>query len=487
MGMRPVAETFKETQFFKDDLTQYNYGAGHGAIDYATPIGTPVVANADGVVTFADWCWNLPGESWESRYYQIKAPLGNMRVGGGILVTIDHGAGVTAYVTVSAHLSKTDLNPGQRVRKGQIIGYTGNTGSSTGPHLHFALLWKPFAWGNGYYGGIDPLPFVRERFAILGVTPVVEDRKTTSEGFLHGIDVSAYQPADIVRKVKSDLVIVKTTEAAGWKSDRWERQLADARAAGKRVGVYHFARPMQNSSDVEANFFYNTVKHRDGKDLVWFLDWEEEGAYAYTAWARDFMARLDRLTGKQTGLYANTQALTGGVWSTADKARPLWRAYPVLKGTGYATSFNLPAPPSGWKKLVMDQYSFHGRLPGYAADLDLNVYYGGIPQWGAFGSAASNTNKLNDLEAYIMSTPEKTLETVVRRALDIHDKYKRETLGPVQKDVSLMDQILWLPSDFKDLRDRQDRTDAAVREVDSKLDTLIGLLTAQAPTTTKEG
>ena len=107
------------------------------------------------------------------------------------------------------------------------------------------------------------------------------------------------------------------------------------------------------------------------------------------------MARLDRLTGKTTVLYANTAGLTGGKWSQRDMDRPVWRAFPILKGTGYATSFNLPPLPGAWTRLVMDQYSFHGRLPGYGGDLDLNVYYGGLPQWGAVGSASTKKDWLS--------------------------------------------------------------------------------------------
>ncbi len=87
----------------------------HRGIDIANRPGTPIVATADGKVTRA-----------------VKA--GNF----GRMVTIDHGNG---YVTRYGHLAKWTVKVGQRVERGEIIAYMGNTGRSTGPHLHYEV-WK---------------------------------------------------------------------------------------------------------------------------------------------------------------------------------------------------------------------------------------------------------------------------------------------------------------------------------------------------------
>jgi murein DD-endopeptidase MepM/ murein hydrolase activator NlpD len=87
--------------------------AMHKGIDIAARPNTPIVAPADGVVARA-------------------GPEG----GYGNLIKIDHGFGmVTAY----GHLAKIGVHVGQRVRRGQLIGYVGNTGLSTGPHLHYEV------------------------------------------------------------------------------------------------------------------------------------------------------------------------------------------------------------------------------------------------------------------------------------------------------------------------------------------------------------
>ena len=85
----------------------------HEGIDVATRTGTPVIAPADGVVIFAG------------------------RQGGyGNLAVIDHGYGI---VTKFGHASKLNVKIGQKVKRGDIVAYVGNTGRSTGPHLHYEV------------------------------------------------------------------------------------------------------------------------------------------------------------------------------------------------------------------------------------------------------------------------------------------------------------------------------------------------------------
>ncbi len=88
----------------------------HTGTDFAAPTGTPILASGDGVVTRAQWCG-----------------------GGGNCVKIKHNR---VYQTVYAHMSKfgRGIKKGVRVKQGQIIGYVGSTGLSTGPHLHYEVI-----------------------------------------------------------------------------------------------------------------------------------------------------------------------------------------------------------------------------------------------------------------------------------------------------------------------------------------------------------
>jgi murein DD-endopeptidase MepM/ murein hydrolase activator NlpD len=93
-------------------------GAYHSGIDIAVPQGTPVLAPADGVVTLAaDHPFLLEGN----------------------LLLIDHGMRLESAFM---HLSGITVSPGQTVRRGQIVAYSGMTGRVTGPHLHWGLRWR---------------------------------------------------------------------------------------------------------------------------------------------------------------------------------------------------------------------------------------------------------------------------------------------------------------------------------------------------------
>lgn len=85
----------------------------HLGIDLAAAYGSPIVATSDGEVSWADWAG-----------------------GYGLAVAVDHGGG---FQTRYGHMSRLNVVPGQHVRKGEIIGFVGSTGLSTGPHLHYEV------------------------------------------------------------------------------------------------------------------------------------------------------------------------------------------------------------------------------------------------------------------------------------------------------------------------------------------------------------
>ena len=90
--------------------------AGHSGLDLSAPQGTPILAANSGPVLYAGW------NSW----------------GYGNTVVIGHGPFSTLY----GHMSSTAVACGGSVSAGQVIGYVGSTGNSSGPHLHFEIRYQ---------------------------------------------------------------------------------------------------------------------------------------------------------------------------------------------------------------------------------------------------------------------------------------------------------------------------------------------------------
>jgi murein DD-endopeptidase MepM/ murein hydrolase activator NlpD len=99
----------------------------HEGVDLASPVGTPIHATADGTVAKADWFG-----------------------GYGLFVQLEHGGNLA---TRYGHMSRLNVAAGQHVHKGDIIGYVGSTGRSTGPHLHYEVR------VNG--APVNPIPYMQ--------------------------------------------------------------------------------------------------------------------------------------------------------------------------------------------------------------------------------------------------------------------------------------------------------------------------------------
>jgi murein DD-endopeptidase MepM/ murein hydrolase activator NlpD len=116
----------------------YKKKAFHYGIDRTAPLGTPIHAAADGKVI-------------------VSKMQGNGK-GAGNYIVIDHGGWYTYY----AHQSERKAKTGQKVKAGDIIGYAGSTGDSTGNHLHFGICTKFIPSNINAGDWTDPLPYLKE-------------------------------------------------------------------------------------------------------------------------------------------------------------------------------------------------------------------------------------------------------------------------------------------------------------------------------------
>lgn len=126
------------TQKFGENPSLYSQWGfpGHNGIDFGVPNGTPVLAAANGSVDKV---------SFEDGGY-------------GNYVKLKHVDGSSTYYTYYAHLMQANVSAGQTLQVGAVIGYSNNTGASTGPHLHFGL--RKSDTSGSYKGYIDPLPYL---------------------------------------------------------------------------------------------------------------------------------------------------------------------------------------------------------------------------------------------------------------------------------------------------------------------------------------
>ena len=134
-GGNPVSTNITSTFGGRYHPVTGEWQNAHGAIDIGVSEGTPVIATKSGEITFIN----------------KGCSVGDSSCGGGYgnYIKIDHGDGIESLY---AHLKEVLVNVGEKVSQGQIIGYSGNTGRSTGPHLHFEIRL------NGTR--VDPLEYV---------------------------------------------------------------------------------------------------------------------------------------------------------------------------------------------------------------------------------------------------------------------------------------------------------------------------------------
>lgn len=169
----PFNGSFKINQNFNDPCCRQTYKnafgwTGHNGIDYNLPQGTPVVASNSGTIY----------SGWEANGY-----------GNFIFIT---GEG---YETVYGHLSRI-IRGGGSVKAGELIGYSGNTGFSSGPHLHFGARPIGYNRNNGFGGYVDPLPLFNKTQEDRPLGPNISSTDQARRIYLdYNIDVPGNDPA----------------------------------------------------------------------------------------------------------------------------------------------------------------------------------------------------------------------------------------------------------------------------------------------------
>jgi lysozyme len=191
------------------------------------------------------------------------------------------------------------------------------------------------------------------------------------------IDLSnhnAVQDFKAIRASGVEGVFLKITEGATFPDVRYGPWSVAARAAGLRVGAYHYAYPTGNDAVAEAQWFARVLKIHGGigaRDLRPVLDFEVNpsrmGGSALVEWARDWNQEVFRLTGTLPLFYSYPYFIQS-LHADVPIGAGLWLAsYGPNDGEEHAIS--IPAP---WKKAVAHQFTSKGHVPGVVGNVDIS-------------------------------------------------------------------------------------------------------------------
>lgn len=236
---------------------------------------------------------------------------------------------------------------------------------------------------------------------------------------LKGIDISKWQAGINLSALGNqvDFVICKATEGVGYTDKNCDGFYQEAKRLGKKLGVYHFARPdLGNSAVEEADYFIKETKGYH-KEAILILDWEPQGnSIANTGWAKGWLDRVYEKTGVKPLIYMSASVVRAYDWSKVVAGDyGLWIAnYGSNNGTAQKGVFN-NYPLRYWSFYALWQYTSKGRLSGYNGNLDLNYFSGDKTAWDKYagGSPSSNTGTSKPSQP-----PKKSTDEIAREVID---------------------------------------------------------------------
>lgn len=210
---------------------------------------------------------------------------------------------------------------------------------------------------------------------------------------LKGIDISHWQKGIDLGAIDVDFVIIKATEGNGYTDVMCDTFYQKAKSLGKKLGVYHFARPdLGNSPEEEADWF---IKETLGyhKEAMLVLDWES-GDLTNVAWAKAWLDRVYSKTGVKPVIYMSASVMHSADWSSVVNADyGLWVAnYGTNDGTAQESVFDR-YPLKYWSFYALWQYTSKGRLNGYNGNLDLNYFSGDGTAWDKYAGGSPSSSK----------------------------------------------------------------------------------------------
>lgn len=217
---------------------------------------------------------------------------------------------------------------------------------------------------------------------------------------LRGIDVSVYQSALDVSGIAADFVIIKATGGSGYVNPHCDTHYQQAKASGKKRGIYHFYSDGYggDNPEAEADFFVNNCEGYVG-DAILVLDWERGGNPHVNdvSFAKRWLDHVYARTGGRPLIYMSLSLIQELDWSSVVAGGyGLWCAAYVANATpiyNYGMDSNRDPNPH-WDGNVNDciwQFTSTGRIDGYNGNLDCNFFYGDGHAWDLYAAKPAPT------------------------------------------------------------------------------------------------
>lgn len=336
----------------------YSDGKAHGALDFRASIGTPVYASEAGTV---NWVQEWDGHSTS----------GNQSYGNAIKIRhADYNGCVLE--TLYAHLDEVCVAVGDTVTEGQVIGYTGNSGNSSGPHLHFEVRlagtrYNPLNWLDSDFD------VASDSVRLGNFTSVIRPAEDIRE-YVYGIDVSKYQGTIDWKQVAASgvkfalLRVGSSTNSGPYVDPTFEANYKGCRDNGIAVGAYLYTYATSEADqNAELAVFLPALTGKTFEYPV-FVDVEDKsltgiGKAALTQLVKRYMDIIDQ-KGFVPGWYSYTNYINSYLCPEVLADYPLWVA-DYRSSLGYTGDYHI------W------QYTSKGTVPGISGAVDLNRDYHG--------------------------------------------------------------------------------------------------------------
>ena len=211
---------------------------------------------------------------------------------------------------------------------------------------------------------------------------------------LRVVDVASHQAGIVTGALDCDAVICKATEGMGYVNPYCDEHYQSAKAAGKLLGVYHYA--SGGNPEAEAEFFINNVQGYLHEAIL-VLDWEsgDNAAWGDSSWVARFCTHVVALTGINPMIYVQRSAANQCV-GLGDYG--IWLAeYPDYAARGWADYVE----PNYSGDYAMHQFTSSGSIAGYGGPLDLSLFFGDENAWKAYAGTTGKSVPAPQPQPYV--------------------------------------------------------------------------------------